>query len=476
MPVAMHHKRSDSFMPFPVSVDTLILGGVLITMDPQRRIFSNGALAITDGRIVAVGQSDELAGAYQARRVLDTRGGLVQPGFIDCHVHLSQQLGRGAIPDIWPEEREHEQWHPYWTHMTEDDARASAMLACLEMVCNGTTTFCDSGGRFRGELNASVVEQVGLRGMISEVCWDRPPYPDVSVGDTDACLERLERLVTALPRRAGARAWAGVGMAGMGACSDRLLVEGKKLADRYGVAMDMHQSFGPADVAKYREHTGGKPAVEHFADLGILGPNLQLVHMIYTEESEIPLLAEGGVSVAHCPAASTRVAMGVSRVGRFPEMLAAGVNVTLGSDSGNYSDFFDVGRQAYLAATIHREARGQMPTISAEQALEMATIHGARALGLGDEIGSLEAGKRADVVIHSRRRPEWHPGLDPVNSLIYSAQSAGVDTVLVEGEIILEHGEFTRVNAEDEYRRIDRAARALYERMGYRIPHRWPVI
>ena len=463
-------------MPFPVSVDMLILGGVLLTMDSQRRIYSNGALAIKDGRIMAVGQSDELTCTYQAPRVLDAKGGVVQPGFVDCHVHLSQQLGRGTIPDIWPEEREHEQWFPYWTHMTEDDARSSAMLACIEMVRNGTTTFCDSGGRFQGGLNAAVVEHVGLRGMIAEVCWDISPYPEVAVGDTDECLARLERLVQALPRREGARAWAGVGMSGMGACSDRLLVEGKKLADRYGVPMDMHQSFGPADVAKYKAHTGGKPAVEHFADLGILGSNLQLVHMIYTEESEIPLLAESGTNVAHCPAASTRVAMGVSRVGRFPEMVATGVNVTLGSDSGNYSDFFDVGRQAYLVATIHREARGQMPTISAEQALEMATINGARALGLADEIGSLEAGKRADVVIHSRRRPEWHPGLDPVNSLIYSAQSTGVDTVIVGGEIILEGGEFTRVNEEEEYGRIDRAARALYERMGYRIPHRWPVV
>jgi 5-methylthioadenosine/S-adenosylhomocysteine deaminase len=240
--------------------------------------------------------------------------------------------------------------------------------------------------------------------------------------------------------------------------------------------MDMHQSFGPGDVARYREHTGGKPAVEYLADLGVLGGNLQLVHMIYTEETEIALLARSGTNVVHCPAASTRVGMGVSRVGRFPEMVAHGVNVALGSDSGNYSDFFDVGRQAYLAATLHREARGTMPTISAEQALEMATLNGAKALGLGDQVGSLEPGKKADIVIHAYRRPEWRPGLDVINSLIYGAQSVGVDTVLVDGEIILEGGRFTRVDEEHEYREIDRAARALYERMGFRTQHRWPVI
>jgi len=344
------------------------------------------------------------------------------------------------------------------------------------MVRNGTTTFCDNGGKFRGEEKAAVVNRVGLRGIISEICWDLPPYPSVGVGDTDACVRRLERLTQVLPKTQESRVWAGVSMAGMGRCSDRLLVEGKRMADRMGLILDLHQSFGPADVANYRAHAKGKPAVEYFADLGILGKNLQLVHMIYTEESEVRLLAESQTNVIHCPAASTRVGMGVSRVGRFPEMVMQGVNVALGSDSGNYSDFFDVGRQAYLAATIHREARGTMPTISAENALEMATINGARSLGILDDIGSLEVGKKADIVIHSNRRPEWHPGLDLVNSLIYSAQSTSVDTVIVDGEVILRGSHFSRLDEEAEYRRIDQRARQLHRRMGFVIRSGWPVV
>jgi cytosine/adenosine deaminase-related metal-dependent hydrolase len=168
--------------------------------------------------------------------------------------------------------------------------------------------------------------------------------------------------------------------------------------------------------------------------------------------------------------------MQVSHVGCFPEMAAAGVNVALGSDSGNYSDFYDVGRQMYLAATMHREARGVMPTITAEQAIEMATLNGARAIGAGGWLGSLEVGKQADLVIHRWGRPEWRPGVDPVNSLVYSAQSAAVDTVVVGGELILDSGRFTRVDEEAELRAIDRAARALNERSGYRVAHRWPVV
>ncbi|MBM3800755.1 MAG: amidohydrolase family protein [Acidimicrobiia bacterium] len=457
------------------TADLAILHAKLITMDDQRRIFSDGAVAVRGSRIVAVGRSAEVAATFTAKETIDAKGGVVQPGFVDCHVHFSQHLGRGIIPDAWPEEREHAHWLPYWLNLSEEDANAGTMLACLEMVRNGTTTFCDNGGKFRGDAKAAVVNRVGLRGMISEVCWDLPPYPSVSVGDTDACLKRLERLTQALPKNADARIWAGVSMAGMGRCTDRLLVEGKRLADRLGVTLDFHQSFGPGDVANYRKQTGGKTAIEHFANLGILGTNLQLVHMIYTEDSEVALLAASRTNVVHCPAASTRVGMGVSKVGRFPEMVAQGVNVALGSDSGNYSDFFDVARQAYLASTIHREARGVMPAISAHQALEMATRNGARSLGMLDAIGSLEVGKKADIVIHSGCRPEWHPGLNVVNSLVYSAQSASVDTVMVDGEIILRGGRFVRLDEEAEYRKIDALAQNLHRRMGFAIPSPWPL-
>ncbi|MCC7264317.1 MAG: amidohydrolase family protein [Candidatus Latescibacteria bacterium] len=456
--------------------DLLVKHGVVLTLDGQRRILADGAVAILGDHILAVGQSAELEREYAPCRTIDARGGVVQPGFVDCHVHLSQHLGRGTIPDLWPESREHEQWLPYWTQINEEEARCSALLACMEMVRNGTTCFCDNGGRFAGELNAEVVAQVGLRGAISEVCWDQPPHPAVAVGDTDTCLRRLEALARAFPKRPDACVWAAVSMAGMGLCSDRLLVEGKRLADQLGTLMEMHQSFGPEDVARYRAHARGKSAVAHLADLGILGPNLQLVHMIHTVPDEIPLLATSGTSVVHCPAASTRMGMGVSRTGRMPELLRAGVNLALGSDSGNYSDFLDVGRQLYLAATIHREARGEQPCVSAEQALEMATRNGARALGVDSWIGSLELGKKADLVIHDYGRPEWRPGLDPVTSLVYSAQSSGVHTAIVDGRIVLEGGHFPHLDEERLYQRIDQAARALYTRMGWVPRHRWPLL
>ena len=134
----------------PQSADLLVTHGVLLTLDRERRIFADGAIAVQGDRILAVGQSADLEREYAPHLLIDARGCVVQPGFIDCHVHLSQHLGRGTIPDLWPESREHQQWLPYWTQITEEEARCSTLLACMEMVRNGTTCFCDNGGRFAG--------------------------------------------------------------------------------------------------------------------------------------------------------------------------------------------------------------------------------------------------------------------------------------------------------------------------------------
>ena len=457
----------DSQSPIPEPVDLTIIHGVVLTMDEQRRIVADGAIAIRGGRISAVGQTTDLLRSYRPARTIDARGGVIQPGFIDCHVHLTLHLGRGSIPDSWPAEREHEQWLPYWTNLSEEEANCAATLACMEMACNGTTTFCDQSGRYPTALTAKAVASVGLKAILTRAIWDVAPYPEVAMGNAAECADRIERSLLELPRTADGQIWAGVGLAGMGSCSDAMIQQAKRLADDHGTIMSMHQSFGPQDVARYRKLTGGKPAVAHLDELGVLGANLQLIHMIHTEESEVGILAGTHTNVVHCPSASMRAAMGASHVGRFPEMIERGVNVALGSDAGTYSDYLDIGRQAYLAATLHQEAKQRLPMISAHKALEMATLDGAKSLGILAETGSIEVGKRADIAIHSHRRPEWHPGHNVVNGLIFAAQSTGVDTVLVDGEPILEGGRFTRIDEEIEYERIDQAARKLFDRIGF---------
>lgn len=458
----------------PRKVDLLLQHAVVLTLDDQRRIFRDGAVAVAGGLIADVGPTERLTSDYVATRTIDAKGGVVQPGFVDAHVHLSHQLDRGMIPDDWPENREHEHWLPYWQNMSRDDDYLSGVLACLEMLHNGTTTFSDMSGRHAAEARVQAATEIGLRGAISEICWDVPPHPSVGIGDTAHCIRVLEKLTASYPRKPGGLVWGAINLSAMGRASDELLVAAKSIARSKGLTMAMHQSFGPGDVSAYQRRTGTS-AIDHLARLDILGPDLALVHLIHATADEVEQLRATETNVIHCPGASVRTGMGVTRFGRFPEMLRAGINVALGSDSGNYSDFLDVGRQAYLAATIHREAHGEMPTISAHQALEMATRNGARAMGLAHEIGSLAPGRRADIVLHRRQRPEWHPMGNVVNTLVYSAQSSGVDTCIVDGRVVLEGGKSTLVDEEALLARIDRAAQQLYVRMGWTFPSRWPV-
>lgn len=453
------------------AVDLVIGGATLITVDDERRVIRSGSIAISDGRIVAIGPDRDLE-ALDAERRIDGRGKVVTPGLVDAHVHLSHQLHRSILADVFPEEREHDHWLPYWTLLTEADALLSAKLACAEMLLNGTTLFCDMSGRYTGELQAEAARAIGIRGLVSEISWDRPPHPSVAIGDTAECVRRLESLVERFPFDPDATVWAGVGMSGMGNSSDELIVAASAVARSAGVPFYMHQSFSEADTARFRERTAGQSAVEHLDAIGVTGPDLALVHMIRAESVEVPVLARTGTSIVHCPGASMRWGLGSSRTGLIPEMVSAGVNVALGSDSANYADALDISHQLYLAATIHREARGGTPHISAEQALDMATRNGARALGVEAFAGSLEVGKWADLVIHDGGRPEWRPGLDPLTTFAYSARSRGVETVLVAGRVVVANGRMEGMDALlDE---VTESAHDLLERMAADTRFAWP--
>ena len=460
-------------MPAKSKVDLLLRQGRIVTMDKERRILVDGAVAIRDGAIVAVGPDREVTPAVEARQVRQLGGALVHPGFVDAHVHTGADLIRGMLPE------QSGDWTavelPYHSSRNHDQEYLSALISCMEMVSSGATLYADSGGSFELEATVKAIDTVGMRGIPGYFIADKP------IGElegyhspTDQCLERMVEQMERYTFHDGQRTRCAVTLCGMGTASDRLLAEAKILADQYDVPMIMHQSWEEEEVTTAQTSYGRRP-VEHLADVGILGPRLTLVHMIQINKEEIDLVAESQTRVVHCPSASIRRAMGAARMGRFPEMLEAGITVGLGSDG--HSGKHDIPRQAYLAATLHREIRGKVPTITAQTALEMATLHGALALGMQEEIGSLETGKRADLVIHRLDRPESRPHFrDPVTNLVYHSHSRTVDTVLVDGEIILEGGNFTRFDAKQLYGQIDAAAAALEKRIGFQEKTAWPLV
>jgi 5-methylthioadenosine/S-adenosylhomocysteine deaminase len=200
------------------------------------------------------------------------------------------------------------------------------------------------------------------------------------------------------------------------------------------------------------------------------------VHLNHLTPAEVEALIESGACGIHCPSSSMKYGLGSSNAGYHPDLLTRGFRLALGSDSSNWSNYFDVGMQVYLAATLHREATMVLPTITAEQSLEMATLNGAHVMGVPHLVGAVEAGRRADIVIDKKLRPEWHPGMDVVYDLVYASQSKTVDTVLIDGEVVLQDGRFVGFDEQAAYKEIDGAARRLTERLGYSTPERWPVV
>ena len=468
--------------------DLLLRHGRILTMDRQRRILVDGAIAVRDGRIVAVGPDRDVAPTTLAASTRNLRGALVHPGLIDAHVHAgNSELSRGLAPKDHADYGAVDDW--LFSYRRPQTDHLGALLSCMEMVTNGTTAYSDTGGSFFLEETVRAIEKVGMRGMPGYVMLDaNPAVPgrDTSSGamsDEEAeilrapihkCVARLEKQMSLYPFREGGRIRGAATLYGCMRCSDQLLLEAQALARHHGSPMIMHQSWDPEEIAISEALFGCRP-IQHLADIGVLGENLTLVHMNHLDPSEVDLVAGSDTRVVHCPAASLRRGMGAIRNGAFPEMLEMGVPVALGSDG--YSGRRDVLRQAYLAAVGFREFRGELPVLTGETVLEMATLHGAKALGLEDEVGSIEVGKRADLVLHNLERPEAHPRFkDPVDNLVYFRGSSTVDTVFVDGEAIFDRGRFTRFDAEEAYELIDAVAGEFEAGVGATTYSVWPIV
>ena len=451
---------------------TLLGHGVVVTMDAERRIFADGAVAVDAGRIVAVGRDQDLAAAFEATHVRDLRGALVHPGLVDAHVHTGLDLLRGLVPGSSADWTDVES--PFIRDKSREDEYLSTLLCCMEMVSNGSTLYSDTGSSDELDAAAQATELVGVRGMPGHFVADRAGEIEHWHLPVERCLETLREQSARYPFRNGGKVRCAVSLTGMETASDRLLVEAKRLADELSLPMVMHQSWDEAEVRDALAEHGRRP-IEHLADLGILGPGLTLVHMIHLDEREVDLIAESGTRIVHCPSASLRRAKGAFRAGRIVEMLERGVTIGLGSDG--HSGKHDVMRQVYLAACVHREVRDRIPVVSAQTAFEMATVQGAAALSMEDEVGALASGKRADLVVHATDRIESRPRFrDPIVNMAYHALGSTVDSVMVEGEFIYDGGKFTRFDQAEVLREIDARSRIIESRYGVRARDAWPVI
>jgi cytosine/adenosine deaminase-related metal-dependent hydrolase len=457
--------------------DVLITGATVVTMNQRREVLRDGAVAIAGERILAVGPTAEVARGVDAREVIDGARFVVTPGLVNTHIHITgEPLTRGFVPDDTPFEANVFQWLcPLYATHTEDDERLSAQLAAAEMLKSGTTTFLEAGTVHYVDAVVDGLEEIGIRGRVGRWVWDLPPEPSVYRQTTDEAIANIDDVLRKHRQGTSGRIQAWSMIVGHTTCTDPLWRAAKQAADAYGTGLNFHMSPAAMDPEGFLAQFGQRP-MEHLEELGILDRNVTIAHCVHVDAHEVDLLAAHRCNVAHCPTTALKVAYGVTQIGRMPEMLAAGVNLCIGTDGNNASNYSDMMRATYLVAGLFKDARRDPTMFPAETAYEMATLGGARALLLEEEIGSIEVGKRADVVLHDRNRPEWTPLLNVANQLVYSADGRGVHSVFVDGRRVVENYRLTTVDEDSLYARAQRAGEDICRRSGLPDLAKWPVL
>lgn len=425
----------------------------ILTVDPQDTVIQGGAVVVEDTRIAAVGPAAEIAERYRARtfdRVIDGRRTLLMPGLVEAHVHLSEEFSRGLFPDNLSTRPWVFNWaKPFYSAVDEEAEHWSVSLACLEMIKSGTTCFLDMGSQNDAGITARAAGLAGIRGIVGRHAADVkpdviPPYwtPEMVdkhfFRDADEALAALEECVRRWHGYAHGRIRCWVNIEGKEPCSAELHKGSRALAERLGVGTTYHIASS-IEETRVSEQKYGLWPVERLARMGALGPNLVLAHAVAIKDEEVALLAEHDTKVAFCPGTSLKIAKGATRIGKYPEMLAAGVTVALGCDGVSAAGALDMTRQLYLAAGLFKDARMDAEMVGAVKAIRMATIDGARALRWDDEIGSVEAGKRADLIMFDLNQVEWVPCNDPAQTLVYAANGNSVKNTLIDGQIVMEN-------------------------------------
>lgn len=445
----------------------------ILTLDPQRRIIQDGSILIEGQRITRVGKAMELAD-IPADRVIDAREMVVTPGFFNGHMHISYAH---AVRGIFPDDVEDRLITVFQLQfeMTEEEEYYTSLLAIVELLKNGNTCFVDPGTTKFPDACMQAYEDSGCRIILGEGLTDIPEPRKLPLYLTEEAISRMESYIKKYDHRLNDRVRAWTMPFSAFNCTPELLKASKRLADQYGTGMTLHHSFRPQIRQAFLEKYGKLPT-EFLEEIGALGSNVLLAHVMGLEDVEIDCLARTQTNVVMCPSNVLKQGGGIKENGKMPEMLKKGVNVALGSDSANSSDHLDIIRSMNLAACIYKDARQDTKMVPSEQAIEMGTLMGARALGLGDELGSIEVGKKADMVLFDTKRPEWRSLFNPVNNLVYNADGRSVHTVIIDGRMVVEAYKQNFVDEWKLMQKVHEIGENLMARTGVKYPQRWPVV
>jgi len=424
-------------------VDLLIRNGTVVTMNAGREVLSGVDLHIHGGRISRIGKRLKVK---ESHRLLDASGMVVIPGLIHGHIHSCQTLFRNRADGLelldWLRERI---W-PFEAAHDEKSLRVSAQLTFAEMIRSGATAALDMGTVRHTDAIFEAARDCGIRLTAGKAMMDhaRQGVPKGLRETTRGSLDESLRLIKTWHDTANGRLRYAYAPRFVLSCTRELLEEVGRQARALGVRIHTHASENPTECDLVRQLTG-KDNVAYFHALGLTGPHVTMAHCVWLTSEEHRILRETGTCVCHCPSSNLKLASGIAKV---PEMIADGIHVALGADGAPCNNNLDIFTEMHLAALLHKPRVG--PTgMSAMQVLEMATVVGARALGLQDEIGSLEPGKKADLAVVDLRGPHAVPSSDDVVAqLVYSGQMTDVKHVLIDGRLVMRDRELLTLDLE----------------------------
>ena len=451
----------------------------LITVDPARRIVRDAAIAIKDGTIAEIGKTAAIEAAWAADETLDATGMVGTPGFVDNHLHSSFQMARGLADEANAQSFLFDHMYPYEGAMTRDDVYVSACLTAMEMLRHGVTCFIDPGN-YHPDATVEAVGRAGMRMVIARSSFDRTKsvmgiLPETMIETTEQCLDRAAALFEAHDGTHDGRVRVSASFRGLNNASDALIQGLKLLADRHDCLLQTHACFS------YSTHDGclaafGMPEIERLEALGVLDERMLLVHSGWLEPHEVAIIARRRPTLVAAPSSSMHNGYGNFVMGKLPELAALGVNVAIGSDHA-CSGITDMVQEMLLLAGGYKEVRLNPLVLPPEQVVEMATINGAVGAVLDARIGSLEAGKEADIVLFDTRFPEWQPLYNPVSNLVYAATGNSVAHVFVAGEPVVRDGHLTRLDESEILAEVARTATRIAGRldMDRIVKLAWPV-
>jgi 5-methylthioadenosine/S-adenosylhomocysteine deaminase len=452
----------------------------VLTVDPRDTVLADAAIVVEDDRIAAIGPSAAVEQQFRGvafERVIDGRRALAMPGFVDAHLHLSEELSGSLLPDDLSTRAWVFNWaKPYYAAVNEEDEYVSALWAGIEMIKTGTTCFLDMGAQNDPRSFARAVERLGLRGITGRHAADRkpaqiPPYWTEEMvrhhffDSADEALRVLRQDVERWNGHAEGRLRCWVNIEGKEPCSPELHAGARRLAEQLGVGTTYHTASS-IEEARVSEKNHGVWPVTRLHQIGALGPNLVLAHCTAVRDEEVALLAASGTKVAFCPGTALKIAKGATAIGKYPEMLDAGVTVALGCDGASAAGSLDMLKQMYLVAGLFKDARLNANLVPAVKAIRLATIEGARALLWDDEIGSLEVGKKADLILFDLDQVEWVPLHDPIQGLVYGASAASIKLTLVDGRVLMEDRRVLTVDEPALRDEVRRRAKEIVARAG----------